>query len=50
MKKCSNCKYNQDGICMNKKHAVIEMANRQEIVVKYRDTKEIKACKDDIKL
>ena len=50
-KTCVGCKFNEDNICMNKKHAVIEVAHRQEIKVKYRDIKDIKGCKDyDVKL
>lgn len=51
MKKCVNCKYNENDICKNTKNAIIEVAHRQEIMVKYKNVKEIKGCKNyDIKL
>lgn len=50
MKKCKTCKFNENNLCINTKHAIIEMVNRKEIAVRYKDIKEIKACSYDIKL
>ena len=46
MKKCKECKFYENDLCKNTKNAIIEMANRHEIAVKYRTVKEIKGCKN----
>ena len=47
MKKCKNCKYNENNKC--KKNVIIEVVNRKEFA-KYKNIKDIKACSHDVEL
>lgn len=51
MKKCISCKYFENDLCKNAKNSIIEVANRRELMVKYKHIKDIKGCKNyDVKL